>query len=142
MPPRKRKQLTLKKCRSAVSNGSHILAEVDARSAHMRRYRDLILAHESQLGEVSESESRLIRRAAMITLQLEMLDAKFANNGGEASALDLTRYQQTTGALRRLLETLGLQRRAKDVTPPSLAEYLQSRYRREPEEPPQEDAPP
>jgi hypothetical protein len=128
MTRRKRPDLTLGKVRSAITNGSHLLWDVDARSAWMRRYRDLILAHESDLGGadyVSEAERRLIKRAAMIELQCELLDAKFANNGGEASAFDLERYQRSSNTLRRLLETLskGLERRAKDMTP-TLDQYL------------------
>ena len=45
----------------------------------MRRLKDLISAHESDLGGedyVSESERRIVRRAAMLTIQLEMLDAR------------------------------------------------------------------
>jgi hypothetical protein len=118
MPRRKRSDLSMRKLCSAITNGSHILHDVDERSAPMRRYRDLILAHEMQLGgEVSHSESQLIRRAAMITLQLELLDAKFAKNGGEASALDLTRYQQATNSLLKILMALGLQKRARDISP-------------------------
>jgi hypothetical protein len=91
----------------------------------MRRLRDLIHAHTTDLGGddyISESERRLIRRAAMLTLQLEMLDQRFANQG-EASAADLELYQRVSNTLRRLLESLGLQRRQRDVTP-TLTEYL------------------
>jgi hypothetical protein len=62
----------------------------------MRRYRDLIVAHENDLGGsdyISEGERRIVRRAAMIALQAEMLDAKFASNDGSASAYDLECYQ-------------------------------------------------
>jgi hypothetical protein len=54
-----------------------------------------------------------------------LLETRFALAGGaEASDLDL--YQRTSGNLRRLLESIGLERRAKDVTP-SLSEYLKAR---------------
>ncbi len=115
--------------RSAITNGSHVLAEVDHRSALMRRLRDLIALHTSDLGGadlVSESEQRLIRRAAMLTLQLEMLDSKFAAADALAGERDLDLYQKLSNTLRRLLTSLGLQRRAKTVTP-SLDEYLASR---------------
>jgi hypothetical protein len=42
----------------------------------------------------------------------------------EASPEDLDLCQRTANSLRRLLEAVGIQRRAKNVTP-SLAEYLE-----------------
>jgi hypothetical protein len=59
----------------------------------MRRLRGLIQQHEAdQGGDVSQSEQVLIRRAAMLAVQCEMLDAKFASNDGEASRGDLETY--------------------------------------------------
>jgi hypothetical protein len=54
-----------------------------------------------------------------------MLEAKFAQ-AGHANNDDLDLYQRTTGNLRRVLETLGLQRRAKNITP-DLQTYLRMR---------------
>jgi hypothetical protein len=128
MAGRSKSELSLTKTRSAITNGKHLLVDVDARSAWMRRLRDLIAAHTADLGGddlVSEAEQRLIRRAAMLTLQLELLDARFASNDGQASQNDLECYQRCVNTLRRCLETLGLERRSKDVT--SLAEYLRAR---------------
>jgi hypothetical protein len=132
MPRRKPFDLTVTKLRSAITNGTAVLADVDHRSAVMRRLRDLIHLHESDLGgedAISESERRLVRRAAMLTLQLEMMEAKFAVNDGEATAHQLQVYQQCSNTLRRLLESLGgLKRQPRDVTPvPSLTQYLQRR---------------
>jgi hypothetical protein len=108
--------------RSAITNGSKLLgAEVDHRSAWMRRYRDLIQAHLSDLGgeaEVSEAEKVLVRRAAMLTLQLELLERRFAGNeSGEASPAQIETYQRCTNTLRRMLEALGLKRRAREIPP-------------------------
>jgi hypothetical protein len=86
----------------------------------------LIAEHVGDLGgpdNTSVAERSLVRRAAVITTELEMLEAKFAA-AGQASADDLDLYQRTAGNLRRLLEAIGLQRRSRDVTP-SLADYLQ-----------------
>ena len=111
-------KLTLARIQSAVTNGSAILDQVDHRSAWMRRLRDLIDTHTSDLGgddAVTEGERRLIRRCAMMTLQLEMQETHWAANDGEASIQQLETYQRVTGALRRTLESLGLQRRQKTV---------------------------
>jgi len=45
--------------------------------------------------------------------------------------VDLDKFTRAAGHLRRILETLGLERRAKDVTPDDLASYL-ARKRRGP----------
>ena len=96
----------------------------------MRRYRDLLDAHESDLGGsaiITEAERRLVRRAAMLTVQLEMMDARFAQSESEASKTDLDTYQRASNSLRRLLESLGTQRRAKDVGP-SLGDMLREDF--------------
>jgi len=129
MANRRQSQLSLSKTRSAVTNGRCLLPEVDARSAWMRRLRDLIAEHTSDLGGddlVSEAERRLIRRAAMLTLQTEMMDAKFATNDGGASHKDIEVYQRVTNTLRRTLESLGLARRSRDATP-TLQQYLNAK---------------
>ena len=46
---------------------------------------------------------------------MERLEGKFAQ-AGEASADDLDVYARISGNMRRLLESVGLQRRARDVT--------------------------
>jgi hypothetical protein len=128
---RKRKPPTLSLVQSAITNGTRILANTDHRSGPMRRLKDLIAAHESDLAnDLSASEKSLVRRASIIELQLEMMEQRFAQaEGGEATAAQLQAYQQCTNTLRRTLEALGLQRRAKDVsTPvPNLQTYLRQR---------------
>src|SRR5262249_57347769 len=75
---RKRSEVTLRKLRSAITNGSSVLTDIDHRSAWMRRLRDLIQLHLSDLGgddNVSEAERSLVRRASMLELQCELLRA-------------------------------------------------------------------
>jgi hypothetical protein len=128
---RSKREVSLRKVRSAVTNGSAILADCDHRSAWMRRLRDLQQLHLSDAGgvdNVSQGEHSLIRRASMLELQLEMLDSKFAANNGEATLPQLQAYTTTTNTLRRTLEAIGIKRRAKDVTP-SLEQYLRQGQR-------------
>jgi hypothetical protein len=47
---RKQADITLRRLRSAISNGSSLLADCDHRSAWMRRLKDLIADHVSDLG--------------------------------------------------------------------------------------------
>lgn len=86
----------------------------------MRRLRDLISLHISDLGgedNISHSERALINRASMLILQVEMQEQAFAANDGVASKDQLEVYQRVVNTLRRTLESLGLQRRQRDITP-------------------------
>jgi hypothetical protein len=107
--------------RSAISNGSALLPDLDHRSAWSRRLRDLIASHVSDLGGedlLSAAELALVRRAAMLTLQLELLEQRFSENErGKATPSELNEYQRATNSLRRVLEALGVERRSIDVTP-------------------------
>jgi hypothetical protein len=117
---RKRADLSQSKLRSAITNGSALLSDLDHRGAWARRLRDLLDGITADLGGsdvVSEATKVLVRRAAMITLQLELMEQHFADQGGEATTHQIEIYQRASGALRRLLECLGLERKAKDVTP-------------------------
>ena len=119
----------LKALRSAVSNGTQLFMDrYDQRGAWSRRLRDLIADTTNDLGgleAVNTAEKALIRRASMLCLQCELMEQNFASNeDGAASAKQLDVYQRTTGALRRTLKSSGLHRRPRDVTPPSLKQYL------------------
>jgi hypothetical protein len=108
--------------RSRVSNGSTVLPGVDGRSTWVRRLRDLIGLHLSDLGgddAVSEAERSIIRRVATLTVELERMEAGFAV-AGEAQPDQLELYQRTANSLRRLLEAIGVRRRPRDVTPDPL----------------------
>lgn len=71
---------------------------------------------------MSSAEMILVRRSATLTLQLEMMEQRWAQNEGEAGPKSLMLYQRGTNTLRRVLEALGLRRRPKDVT--SLGQIL------------------
>ena len=114
-----------RKGRSRVSNGSVLIAGVDQRSPWVRRCRDVLREHIADLGgadNCSAAERSIIRRSAVLTTELEQLEAKFAK-AGQANTADLDAYQRAANSLRRLLEAVGLQRRSRDVTP-TLEEYL------------------
>jgi hypothetical protein len=108
--------------RSRISNRAAALPGVDGRSTWVRRLRDLIESHTSDLGgenAISEAERSIIRRIATLTVELERMEVEFAAAGSaEPAQLDL--YQRTANSLRRLLEAIGLQRRTRDITPDPL----------------------
>jgi hypothetical protein len=114
--------------RSRITNGSALLPGIDGRSAWVRRVKDLLAAHITDLGgedNVSEAEYALVRRVVTLIVELERREVVFAQ-AGEVSDDALAIYQTTVNTLRRTLETLGLQRRTslRDVTPPSVEAYL------------------
>jgi hypothetical protein len=115
--------------KSKIGNGA-LLPGVDGRSTWMRRCKELIADHISDLGgeaNVSAAERSIVRRAAVLTTELERLEVRFAL-AGEASADDVDLYARVAANLRRLLESVGLKRRARDVTAvPTLQEYLRHR---------------
>jgi hypothetical protein len=116
-----------RKGRSRVTNGNVLIPGVDGRSPWVRRCKDIIASHISDLGGLdncSAAERSIVRRVAVLTTELEVLEARFAT-AGQADAGDLEIYQRCANSLRRLLEAIGLQRRQRDVTP-SLSEYLRA----------------
>ncbi len=124
--------------RSRVSNGKQLfVGRGDGEIVNqkwLRRLSDLISLHIADLGgpaNTSESEKMLVRRAAMLTLQLELMEQGWAeHHNGVAPAKRLIEYQQVCSALRRILEALGLKRRARDVTP-NLDQYLELKKQQE-----------
>jgi hypothetical protein len=113
--------------RSRVTNGNELLPDVDHRSVWMRRFRDLNNLHLNDRGgeaAASEAEKALVRRGACLIVELEQMEQQFALNGG-GTLKQLECYQRMTNTLRRVLESLGLKREAKDVTP-RLADYLRT----------------
>jgi hypothetical protein len=107
--------------RSRITNGTALLPGIDGRSAWVRRAKDIIALHLSDLGgfdNTSAAERSLVRRASTLTVELERLEAKFAA-AGAADPNDLEVYQRCANTLRRLLEAVlpGMQRRPRDVGP-------------------------
>ena len=111
-----------KRIRSAVTNGERTFVIGDGNSPWARRQRDLIALHIADLGgeeRLSENQVSLCRRAATLETELEMLEGQLSL--GKVADLDL--YNRLSGNLRRILESLGLERKPRDVTP-SLSAYL------------------
>lgn len=73
---------------------------------------------------MSEAERAIVRRCCTLIVSLEQMEFRFAQ-AGEASNDDLQVYQRVANSLRRLLESVGLQRRSKDVTGMTLGELLE-----------------
>jgi hypothetical protein len=107
-----------------VTNHKDLLPGLDGRSATARRFRDLVNAFVADMGGLdccSEIRLGLLRRLAP-TVQAEMLEARMVN--GEA--IDIATLCTLASTTVRLSQRLGLERRARNVTP-SLGQYLAAR---------------
>lgn len=93
--------------RSAQGNGSNWLRGLDKRSAGFRRLRDLMRGFLADLGNVSERQIQIARRAATLAMLCEELDRKAA----EGQQIDMNLYSTASNTLRRLLIDLGLEQR-------------------------------
>ena len=99
--------------RSRVSNGRKAFVEGDGRSPWARRWRDLIEAHITDLGglaALSEAQRSLIKRASTIEIELEQVEGRLSLG----RAADLAEYATAASHLRRIFETLGIDRKARD----------------------------
>jgi hypothetical protein len=118
--------------KSAVTNGSRLLLSNDNRGAWARRCKDImedLTADRAGVENVSAAEASIIRRSAVLSVELELLENKFA--AGQATDSDLDLYGRTSGNLRRLFQTIGVERKARDITPPSVADYIAHIHQRD-----------
>lgn len=98
------------------------LAHLDGRTLAARKVREAEQALLDDLGgadTASTAQRALCRRAAVLTAILEDREARWAAGEG----LDVETYLAGANALRRLLATIGLERRPRDTTP-DLRDYL------------------
>ncbi len=104
--------------RTRIGTGSaDFLADVDGRSLVARRFREISSDMTSDLGgELTAAQNQLVRRAATLAIQAELMEICLAN--GET--FDTDTYCRLTNTLGRVLGQLGLKRMAKDVTPAAL----------------------
>ncbi len=112
--------------RSRLTNGRDLfLGDVDGRSREARRYRDVYAALIAHLGgedHASEVKRHLAKRASALIVWAEVEEGRLA----KGEELDVQTYTTAVNALRRLLGDLGLERVARDVTPP-LSDYLEAK---------------
>ncbi len=100
--------------RSRITNGSRLLVGVDGRSAHARRYRDLIANISRDISGagalLSTAERGLIKQAATVFLRAEQLQAAIVR--GEP--VDDDQLIRLSGEVRRLLKAIPTRERAAE----------------------------
>jgi hypothetical protein len=109
------------------SRRSQVLAGIDKRSLWYRRFRDLSNVFANDLGQqMSGAQQAIAQRAAALCVECELMEATFSRQGG-ASLIQLEVFQRTSNSMRRLLESLGINRGRvpKSVNDaPTLSQYL------------------
>jgi hypothetical protein len=101
------------------------LDHLDARTAAFKEARSLIISLTNDMGgedRLSAGERQLVTRAAMTGAIVADFEARWVS--GEPVAL--AEYLSAVNVQRRVLATLGLERRPREIEP-TLAQYLASR---------------
>jgi hypothetical protein len=115
--------------KSKVTNGRHVFAVGgDGRCAWTRRWKDIVGLHCGDLGgasNMSEAQLSMLRRASCMEVQLESMEARMS--AGDMT-VDLTLYGRISGELRRLFETIGVHRVARDVCGSEIETYFKPRH--------------
>jgi hypothetical protein len=110
-----RERTRTKRPRSAITSGRTMFIGGDPNSAWARRFHDLVVGHVVDAGgrdAISEAQFALCKRAAGLECELEKMEARLS----QGEDVDLDRYGRAASHLRRILETVGLERKAKDIT--------------------------
>jgi hypothetical protein len=114
--------------RTRIGNGNALFLDVDERGPIARRFREVLAQIIADIGgveNVTEAQTAIARRAVTLIIWCESIEAELA----AGKALDVGEYSTAANSLRRLLADLGLERRARDVTP-TLQQYLEGKARR------------
>ena len=111
--------------RSRLTNKKDLLPGVDGRTVIYRRFRDIaaqVALDQGGLDQLSEARLQLVRRFAATAVLAEQLEAALANG----QEINVERHALLCSTLTRLAHRIGIDRRAKNVTP-ALRDYLEER---------------
>jgi hypothetical protein len=92
------------------------LEDLDGRTTAARRTRDLVAGLESDLGgadRLTTGMRELVKRIAIAGAVAEDIEVRWLDGG----RIDVSEYSTLINTQRRLLATIGLERRPHDVTP-------------------------
>jgi hypothetical protein len=109
------------KVRSSVTNGYRAFIRGDGNSSWYRRMKDIAEMHADDLGareDLSQAQLSLCRRAAVLEVELERLEGQLSLD----MEIDMDVYNRIAGNLRRILESIGLDRKPRIAPEPSLYE--------------------
>jgi hypothetical protein len=111
----------LKQGRSRVTNGSRTLIGVKGSSKYGRRYRDLIALYTAEVGGVlTQFEMAMVKQAAALAIQSEMMQAAIIN-GESVNSDDLIRL---SSEVRRILAEIAGKAGKRKPAGPTLSQYM------------------
>jgi hypothetical protein len=116
-----RSRVTNARLKNRVSTKA-LWADVDGRTPWARRYRDLVALFADDAGGLEtlpELKLSLIRRAAALTVECERLEGELA----AGQEVDIDGLARVSSHLRRIAESIGLNRVKHDLTP-NLADLI------------------
>jgi hypothetical protein len=131
-PDIKRPPLKRHSVMTRITSGKVLVADSDGRSLWSRRMRDLMALYTSDRGgedQLSEAQRSMIRRIAVLEIELEQMEQRFAADDRTPSLIH--QYQRVVNTSRRLHQVLGISRVAKDISPPTIDQYAEQVRRRE-----------
>lgn len=109
--------------RTALTNGKDLLPDVDGRSLLYKRFKEiarLVAADQGGLDALSEARVQLVRRFAATCVMAEQIEADMCNG----LEIDINQHTAISSTLVRLGSRIGIDRRAKNITP-NLTDYLE-----------------
>jgi hypothetical protein len=104
----------------------HTLDDLDGRTMAAKRARDLVDGLVEDAGgadEVTVGQQQLIQRAACLGAYAEDIETRWL----AGAEIDAREFAAIVNTQRRVLVAVGLQRRARDVTP-DLRSYVREKY--------------
>jgi hypothetical protein len=127
--------------RTRIGNGSAVVHGVDQRLRFPRRVRELLADYLSDKPDATVAERSILKRACVLEERLERRETAFALKPDDAAltASDLNEidlYARVAANHRRLVEAVGLERRAKIITGPTLGSILRNGIAQPDSEPP------
>ena len=99
------------------------LDQLDGRTRAVAKTRQLLNELQSDMGGaeyISAAQRQLAQRASVLGALIENIEANWA----EGKPIEVLHYLRAVGVQRRVLQTLGLERRARSVNEISPLEYL------------------
>jgi hypothetical protein len=115
-----------KHARSKIQNGTDVLPHIDGRTLIAKREISSALARDQSpdgVEHLPEARLQLVRRFAAAAVIAEQMESRLAN--GEK--IDIAEHALLCSTLVRVARQIGVNRIAKDVTTPSLDQYLRQR---------------
>jgi hypothetical protein len=110
--------------RSAITNRSRSHLKGDERSSTARRFRDLVAAFSVDFEELSEQDLVLVRLAASLTLQAEILQADQV----AGKPVDSTELIKLAGTSRRTLAAVSARAVSKKPAGQTLQDHIAAKY--------------